>query len=80
MENALKCDVVVTNPPFGTKSNEGVDLQFLAVAKSMATEAIYSLHKTSCRDGLRRKTKKMGLKGEVVAELRFDLPKTYRAG
>ena len=26
-------DVVVTNPPFGTKSNEGIDIKFLEAAQ-----------------------------------------------
>ena len=26
-------DVVVTNPPFGTKSNEGIDMKFLEAAQ-----------------------------------------------
>ena len=74
----LQSDIVLTNPPFGTKNNAGIDFDFLSAAQKIATEAIYSLHKTSCRDGLKRKTKKIGLEGEVIAELSFDLPKTYR--
>ena len=78
MSNMFRADVVITNPPFGTKNNSGIDFQFLKIAQTLAKEAIYSLHKTSCREGLERKTKKIGLEGEVVAEMSFDLPKTYR--
>jgi len=77
----VKCfqsDIVLTNPPFGTKNNSGIDFEFLRAAQKIAREAIYSLHKSTCRDGLKRRCKKIGLEGEVVAELQFDLPKTYK--
>lgn len=46
--------------------------------KQISNSVIYSLHKSSCRNGIGRKAKKMGLDGEVIAELRYDLPKTYK--
>ena len=79
-----------------------IDVDFLIAAKNIAQNSIYSLHKSSCRNGLSRKVKKIGLEGEgsvaksdfsrnfqdividefpthakVVAEMKFDLPKTY---
>lgn len=42
-------DTVIMNPPFGTKKNAGVDIQFLKTAISLARKVVYSLHKTSTR-------------------------------
>ena len=49
MRDRLKADVVITNPPFGTRA-KGVDMEFLRVASGIATSAVYSLHKVSHRD------------------------------
>lgn len=38
-------DVVVTNPPFGTKSNEGIDMKFLEAAQDRFHE--FSIFKCS---------------------------------
>lgn len=42
-------DTVITNPPFGTKNNKGIDVTFLRTALDIATDSVYSLHKTSTR-------------------------------
>lgn len=42
-------DTVVLNPPFGTKSNAGLDIKFLEMALKLTNNAVYSLHKTSTR-------------------------------
>lgn len=42
-------DTVITNPPFGTKNNKGMDVTFLRTALDIATDSVYSLHKTSTR-------------------------------
>jgi len=55
-------DTVVMNPPFGTRTS-GADTMFLNKAFEVATHAVYSMHKSSTR--------------EVLAELRFDVPKMY---
>lgn len=71
-------DVVVMNPPFGTKKNKGIDVIFLQQALRIAP-TVYSLHKTSTRAFLQRKaTQEWGCSFEVVAELRFAIPQTYR--
>ncbi|KAA0193277.1 hypothetical protein HAZT_HAZT011906 [Hyalella azteca] len=70
-------DTVILNPPFGTKNNQGTDLKFLEVAGALTQGAVYSLHKSSTRKHVIRKASTLGLAGEVVAELRYDLPKTY---
>jgi len=79
MVERLKADIVMTNPPFGTRA-KGVDMEFLKVASKIATSAVYSLHKTSTRSYIQRHALKvLGFKkAQVVAELRYDLPKTYK--
>jgi ribosomal protein L11 methyltransferase (prmA) len=42
-------DVVVMNPPFGTKCKKGIDIAFLKTAFSLADD-VYSLHKSSTRE------------------------------
>lgn len=74
---ALSADVVVTNPPFGTR-NKGIDMAFVAAGAAIATGAVYSLHKSSTRAHVHKHAERLGLKPRVVAQLRYDLPKTYR--
>ncbi|KAK7169501.1 hypothetical protein R3I93_005462 [Phoxinus phoxinus] len=73
-----KFDTVIMNPPFGTKHNQGTDMQFLQTAISMASTAVYSLHKTSTRDHIQKKANDWKVKMEVIAELRYDLPASYK--
>uniref|UniRef100_A0A2N9GT71 Methyltransferase-like protein 5 n=1 Tax=Fagus sylvatica TaxID=28930 RepID=A0A2N9GT71_FAGSY len=46
-------DTVVMNPPFGTRI-KGADMDFLCVALKVASQAVYSLHKTCTRDHIKR--------------------------
>ncbi|KAM6986945.1 rRNA N(6)-adenosine-methyltransferase METTL5 [Aplochiton taeniatus] len=73
-----KFDTVIMNPPFGTKHNQGMDMQFLRTALTMAKTAVYSLHKTATRDHIVKKAKDWGVKMEIIAELRYDLPASYK--
>jgi tRNA G10 N-methylase Trm11 len=42
-----KCvDTVITNPPFGTKNNAGMDIRLLRAATRLASRAVYSFHKS----------------------------------
>ncbi|KAF3843272.1 hypothetical protein F7725_002121 [Dissostichus mawsoni] len=75
---AKKFDTVIMNPPFGTKHNQGMDMKFLKAALTMANTAVYSLHKTSTREHIQKKANDWGVKMEVVAELRYDLPASYK--
>jgi predicted RNA methylase len=74
----LKADTIIMNPPFGTKTQKGIDLTFLKAASIMTEQTVYSLHKTSTREHVLKKALEWGLKGEVVAELQYDLPQTYK--
>jgi len=73
-----RVDTVVMNPPFGTKHNKGLDMKFLQTGLELASRAVYSLHKTSTRDHVLSKAKEWGAEGRVLAELRYDLPATYK--
>ena len=71
-------DTVVTNPPFGTKHNAGMDVRFLKAGTRLARRAVYSFHKTSTRDYLLKTISAWGFEARVVAELKFDIPATYK--
>jgi len=74
-----KCvDTVLTNPPFGTKQNAGIDAQFLRSATRLARKAVYSFHKRSTRSFLVKLVTEWGYKVEVVAEMKFDIPQSYK--
>eukprot|EP01029_Cantina_marsupialis_P008049 TRINITY_DN1926_c0_g5_i1.p1 TRINITY_DN1926_c0_g5~~TRINITY_DN1926_c0_g5_i1.p1 ORF type:complete len:207 (+),score=52.13 TRINITY_DN1926_c0_g5_i1:113-733(+) len=70
-------DVVITNPPFGTKK-EKADAIFIIKAVEIAKKAVYSIHKSSTRRYLGKLAKALKVKMEVVAEMKFDIPKTYK--
>lgn len=74
---AKSFDTVIMNPPFGTRE-KGADLIFLKMAINLATGAVYSLHKTSTRKHVMNTAKRWGVYSKVIAELRFDLPATYK--
>uniref|UniRef100_A0A0K8T4N6 Methyltransferase-like protein 5 n=1 Tax=Lygus hesperus TaxID=30085 RepID=A0A0K8T4N6_LYGHE len=69
-------DTVVMNPPFGTR-NKGVDVEFIKAGLKLAN-VVYSLYKTSTREYFFKKSKEWNVNCKVVAELKFDLPNTYK--
>jgi len=74
-------DTVVTNPPFGTKPDKaGMDMQFLKLGCKLARRAVYSFHKSSTRDYVLRTVRALPhvRDAAVVAEMKFDLPRTYK--
>lgn len=72
-------DTVMTNPPFGTKpGNAGIDVAFLRTAIRLARRAVYSFHKTSTRPYLIKLVQSWGYDIEVVAQMKFDIPKMYK--
>lgn len=71
-------DIVVCNPPFGTKNNRGADVGFLKRAMHMARTAVYSLHKSSTRSHILSVATSAGGSATVVAALRYNLPATYK--
>ncbi|CAH8275006.1 unnamed protein product [Arabidopsis lyrata] len=75
----LIVDTVVMNPPFGTRK-KGADMEFLSAAMKVASTAVYSLHKTSTREHIKRAYLRdfNAKSAEVLCELRYDLPKLYK--
>jgi hypothetical protein len=74
-------DTVLTNPPFGTKPDKaGMDVQFLLLGCRLARRAVYSFHKSSTRDYIVRTASAMANVASVavIAEMKFDLPQTYK--
>nr|CAG4646518.1 EOG090X0BVL [Macrothrix elegans] len=80
LNGKFKFDTVVMNPPFGTKHNKGLDSLFVEVGLNCLNEkgVLYSLHKTSTRDHFQRKASTWKVDARVLAELRYDLPATYK--
>lgn len=78
LQPRLRADVVIMNPPFGTRQ-KGADMDFLRVAFRVARRSVYSLHKSSTREHIRKvATRELGAaSAAVLAQLRYDLPPTY---
>ena len=51
---------------------------FLEKAITLASQSVYSLHKTSTRCHIQSKAKQYNVKMEVLAELRFNLDASYK--
>jgi len=78
-------DTVIMNPPFGTKHNRGLDLEFVKAGlllidkKPSNKSAVYSLHKTATREHIIKKAEsEWNVQAEVLAQLKYDLPATYK--
>ncbi len=69
---------VLTNPPFGTKHNAGIDISFIKTAIRLATNAVYSFHKSSTRQYLIKTVESWGYEVEVIAQMKFEIPKMYK--
>lgn len=76
-ENWRKFDVVICNPPFGTRKSK-IDQVFVEKALMFA-DVVYSVHKYSTRHFWKNtKAKDWGVKVDnVIPELRFPLKKTF---
>ncbi|CAG4911981.1 unnamed protein product [Colias eurytheme] len=71
-------DTVLMNPPFGTKNNAGIDMKFLKMGLDLSSDSVYSMHKSTTRSHIQKKIKEWGVKGSVVAELRYNLQSMYK--
>lgn len=74
MRSSMTFETVVTNPPFGTKNNAGVDVAFLSAALSLSSCSVYSFHKTSTRPYLTQKFRN----AKPIAAMSFELPAQYQ--
>jgi len=70
-------DVVVMNPPFGTR-RKGSDVVFLTKAMKVARR-VYSLHKSGelNRSFLTKTIERLGGKVDVVFNMRIEIARTY---
>ncbi|VDM72066.1 unnamed protein product [Strongylus vulgaris] len=69
------------NPPFGTKNNAGIDLLFVKAGIQMLRigGSVFSLHKSATRDYILKSANKWdNTEAKCVAQLRWDLPATYK--
>ncbi|XP_037464504.1 rRNA N6-adenosine-methyltransferase METTL5-like isoform X2 [Triticum dicoccoides] len=72
----LLVDTVVMNPPFGTK-RKGADMEFLSMGLKVASQAVYSLHKTSTREYIKKAALRNG--NAVSAEVLCEVPQAKGA-
>ena len=70
-------DTVIMNPPFGTKLNSGIDVQFLNAAIALCNSVIYSLHKRTTRKYIFRYAQSKKLHTQVIAEIRLNIERTF---
>ncbi|MCL4153447.1 UNVERIFIED_CONTAM: hypothetical protein GTU68_022949, partial [Idotea baltica] len=73
-----KFDTVLLNPPFGTKRNQGMDVNFLRAALDLSSNCVLSLHKTSTRNFILNKAKEWDVDCKVIAALKYNIPNTYK--
>ncbi|EGR27479.1 methyltransferase like 5, putative [Ichthyophthirius multifiliis] len=75
----VKCkifDIVVMNPPFGTK-DEGIDSLFLEKAFQSCNGNVYSMHKSSTRKFLMKKAEQYKYEFILLKQIKFPLPKRF---
>lgn len=81
MDFGLKFDTILMNPPFGTNDkNYGNDMAFVNKALSMLNDdgAVYSLHKTACREFIKKDCAANNIEASVLAEMAFPIKKMYK--
>ena len=71
-------DIVITNPPFGIRSEKGADVEFLKTSSKICNNTIFSLHKISTINYLKKFYTKYGVKNIKSFKIDYDLPKTYK--
>ena len=72
-----KFDTAVTNPPFGTKDQVGIDAVFVQKALENA-DIVYSMHKTTTRDYWLRKKRQWGVDVTPTALLSFKIDRSFK--
>ena len=71
-------DLVITNPPFGIRSENGADIEFLKTASFICNNTIFSLHKFSTINFLKKLYNKNGINDIQSFKIEYNLPKTYK--
>lgn len=73
-----KFDIIVTNPPFGIRSQNGADVEFLKCAVNLSNQFVYSLHKFSTFNFLKKFYEKNNINDVNGFKIEYDLPKSYK--
>ncbi|KAJ6241660.1 methyltransferase-like protein [Anaeramoeba flamelloides] len=75
----IRFDCAILNPPFGTKI-KGVDVKFVTKALEFIKPggSVFSFHKTTTRKFLIKHFTNMGYNVDVLFQVKFDLPKSYK--
>ena len=68
-------DTVIMNPPYGTRSPH-LDVQFLERAFELAP-VLYSIHKSSTRDFLRRAIERRNRRVDAVRSMSLEIPHLF---
>jgi putative methylase len=68
-------DTVIMNPPYGTRSPH-LDVQFLERAFELAP-VLYSIHKSSTRDFLRRAIERKNRRVDAVRSMSLEIPHLF---
>ncbi|KAL0233811.1 hypothetical protein PCE1_002317 [Barthelona sp. PCE] len=71
-------DIVILNPPFGTKHNAGIDSRFLEIAIAHSTGLVYSFHKSSTRSHFTNFGVRHGFSADLVKQYSWVLENTYK--
>ena len=71
-------DLVITNPPFGIRSENGADVEFLKTASYLCNNTIFSSHKFSTVNFLKKFYNKHGVSDIKSFKIEYNLPKTYK--
>ena len=71
-------DLVITNPPFGIRSENGADVEFLKTASKICNKTIFSLHKFSTINFLKKFYNKNGINDIKSFKIEYNLPKTHK--
>ena len=71
-------DLVITNPPFGIRSENGADIEFLKTASYICNNTIFSLHKFSTINFLKKFYNKKGINDIKSFKIEYNLPKAYK--
>ena len=73
-----KFDIIITNPPFGIRSQNGADVEFLKCAVNLSSQFVYSLHKFSTFNFLKKFYEKNNINDVNGFKIEYDLPKSYK--
>ena len=75
-ENCDKFDVVISNPPFGTRDSN-IDQIFVTKGLELS-DTVYSVHKSSTRNFWKKQAKEMNVVFDVlIQDLFFPIEKTF---